>query len=101
MRQALFRRMCAFLVSQLVLIAPPAIAQDAESRANEAVSEPLFEEDAEAFTSFRVNERGFVDISFASDTPDAVYVRIVQKLESHPDVDGVLAGKGGPACRRF
>jgi len=36
---------------------------------------------------------------FARNIPDALYREILTKLQNHPDVDGVLSGKGGPPCR--
>jgi hypothetical protein len=40
-------------------------------------------------------------ISFASNMPDALYSDLLAKLQKHPDINGVIAGKGGRACRRF
>ncbi len=99
-------RILAFFTLALLLaftlpFSTPATAQDAESKANAAVSAILFEEDADEFTSFRIDGKGFLNVTFASNTPDEVYSRILNKLQNHPDIRGVLAGKGGPACRRF
>ena len=72
---------------------------DAQSRADEAVAVTLFEyEGSDEFASYRVNEDGFVDIVFAQNMPDKLYAELITKLENHPDIDGVLAGKGGPVC---
>lgn len=80
-----------------------ALAQELnpEAKASSAVAEILFNEDADEFSTYRVNGKGFVNITFASNTPDAVYSNLLNRLKSHPDINGVLAGKGGPACRRF
>jgi hypothetical protein len=78
-----------------------ALASGTESLATNAVTAILFEEDAEEFTSYRVSERGHVDVTFARNTPDAIYSRILNKLKHHQDISGVLAGKSGPVCRRF
>ncbi len=82
---------------------PLAVAQEhgVETKADSAVSQILFNEDADEFASYRVKRNGYVDITFASNTPDAVYSALLDKLKSHPDIKGVLAGKGGPACKRF
>ena len=84
-------------------LTPLAVAQDhgAEARADSAVSQILFNEDADEFSSYRVKRDGFVDITFAINTPDIIYSNLLNKLKNHPDIKGVLAGKGGPACKRF
>lgn len=72
---------------------------DAQSKADEAVAVTLFEyEGSDEFASYRVNENGFVDIVFAKNMPDKLYAELLTKLQNHPDIDGVLAGKGGPVC---
>lgn len=96
----LLRAFAAFVLVWL-LATPAAQAQDVESRASTAVANILFDADADEFTTYKVNARGFVDISFASNTPDALYSELLARLQNHPDIPGVLAGKGGPACRRF
>lgn len=85
----------------LMLVLSPAGADDPLSAANAAVSNILFEYDADDFATFAINDRGFVDISFAQNTPDPLYSEILGKLRSHPDIKGVLPGKGGPVCARF
>lgn len=85
----------------LALGAPLAHAQDAESRATQAVVDILFDANADDFTTYRVTERGFVDVNFASNTPDKIYSELLAKLKSHPDIKGVLAGKSLAPCRRF
>ena len=73
----------------------------AYDKAHLAVSNILFdyEEPGYTFASFRVNENGFVDILFASNMPDALYGEILTRLQQHPDISGVLASQGGPACK--
>lgn len=83
------------------LLAPLAHAQEAETRASQAVADILFDANADDFTTYRVSERGFVDINFASNTPDPVYSDLLAKLKSHPDIQGVLAGKSLAPCKRF
>lgn len=73
---------------------------DAQSKADEAVAVTLFEyEGSDEFASYRVNEDGFVDIVFARNMPDKLYAELITKLQNHPNIDGVLAGKGGPVCK--
>jgi len=76
-----------------------AVAVDELSVAENAVSAVLWEyEDSFEFVHYSINDSGFVDMTFASDTPDDLYVEIITKLNRHPDIDGVLAGKNGSAC---
>jgi hypothetical protein len=75
--------------------------EDPQSVANAAVAGILFDYGAEEFTSYRIRDDGFADITFARNTPDALYSEILNKLQHHPGIPGVLAGKGGPVCRAF
>lgn len=76
--------------------------EDAQSKADRAVANLLFEyEGAEEFASYLIRTDGLADISFASNMPDALYSELLGKLQKHPDINGVIAGKGGRACRRF
>jgi len=94
------RFLCLCLLAGLA-VNGPVMAEDAESRAGEAVVNILLEYDADEFASYSIRDSGFVDIEFARNTPDALYGKIVDKLRSHPDIKGVLPGKGGPVCSRF
>lgn len=77
-------------------------ASDAQFAADSAVADILFEYDgSEEFASYVVSGDGFVDISFASNIPDELYSEILNRLQSHKDIDGVLAGTSGPACSIF
>lgn len=70
--------------------------------AEDAVSEILWDyEDSFEYVQYRVTDSGHVDMTFASNTPEALYQQIVAKVRQHPDVDSVLAGKGGAACPLF
>lgn len=85
-----------------LLFAQPIQAADRLQRADAAVANILFDYDGSfEFASYKVSESGFVDITFARNTPDALYSEILGKLEGHPDIDGVLSGKGGPTCDLF
>ena len=70
-------------------------------KASAAVSNILFDYDADQFASFAIRDDGFVDITFARNTPDALYSEMLGKLRAHPDIKGVLPGKGGPVCSQF
>jgi hypothetical protein len=82
-------------------LATPLHAEDALSKADAAVSNILFDEEADEFTSYSISQDGFVDITLARNTPDPLYSKILNKLLKHPDIKGVLAGKGGPICSIF
>lgn len=91
----------AVLVTCAIAGTGPVLAEDALSKTNSAVTSILFEYDADEFASYGIRDDGFLDISFARNTPDALYSEILNKLQKHPDIKGVLAGKGGPNCPRF
>ena len=83
------RHVFALLFS--VLIALPAFAGQPESE--NALTNILFDEDMEN-VSFSLRGNGFVDILFGIAVPENDYVRIVGRLRNHPDIPGVLAGRG-------
>jgi ABC-type sugar transport system substrate-binding protein len=71
-------------------------------KADAAVANILFDYDySEEYASYAVKEDGFVDVTFAKNTPDELYSEILNKLNNHPDINGVLAGKTGAYCSRF
>ena len=76
--------------------------QSAYDKAHYAVTSVLFDYDnSDQYASFTVSGSGYVDITFASDIPEYLYDQIVNKLKKHPDIRGVLAGKGASACGLF
>lgn len=78
------------------------VVADGLGRADAAVATILFEFDgSEEFATYRANDDGSVDLIFARNTPDALYEKILTRLQQHPDISSVLASKGGPACRLF
>jgi len=94
------RFITALLLLALVVINP--VRADKLQQADSAVANILFDYDgAQEFASYRVDENGYVDILFARNMPDKLYSEILNRLQNHPDIDGVLAGKGGPACSLF
>lgn len=97
------KQIVRFITVLSLLSALPAWAEDdAQSKADRAVASLLFEyEGAEEFASYLIRPDGLADISFASNMPDALYSEMLAKLQKHPDINGVIAGKGGRACKRF
>jgi hypothetical protein len=91
----------AIVTTFVVIGTSPARADDAESSASAAVSGILFEYDADEFASYVIKDNGHVDITFARNTPDALYSEILNKLQTHTGIKSVLAGRGGPTCSRF
>jgi hypothetical protein len=89
------------LLSVLLLTVPALRAADEVDKASAAVTSILFESSADEFTTYVIKDDGWVDIIFARNTPDDVYSAILAKLQSHPDIKGVLAGRGGPTCALF
>ena len=75
---------------------------DELSNADAAVANILFEYDgSEEFATYIIKDDGFVDITFARNMPDKLYGELLSKLNNHPDIKGVLAGRGGPICRQW
>lgn len=77
-------------------------AQDRSNQAEKALTELLFTEEADDFTAYRfINRRGFVEITFASNTPRDVASRLMDKIKALPDVAGARESFGGTPCKRF
>lgn len=83
------RHLFALIVS--LLIALPALAGQAESE--NAVTNILFDENMEN-VSYSLRNDGFVDIVFGVAVSEKDYIRILERLRAHPDIPGVLAGRG-------
>ena len=91
-----------FLTLALLIGSAPVFANESEAKASEAVANVLFDFDgSNEFVSYFVRPDGFVDAVFARNTPEPLYIEVVAKLRAHPDIKGVLAGRGGPVCSRF
>ena len=91
-----------FLALALLLLGSPALADETEAKAGEAVANIIFDYDgSNEFLSYRVRPDGFVDAVFASNTPEPLYNEIVEKLRANAGIKGVLVGRGGPVCSRF
>lgn len=108
LRVGWFRRFSRSLLTGVVAAslwlasAPTVLAGEAQDAADLAVANILFEYDgAGEFATYRIDGRGFVEITFASNMPDALYSEILNRLQHDPAIRGVLAGRGGPACSLF
>jgi hypothetical protein len=80
------------LVSALLVFAS-FTAQAGQSESEDAVTNILFDENMEN-VSYALRGDGFVDISFGIAVAEKDYIRIVERLRKHPDIPGVLAGRG-------
>ena len=101
MRWKISPYLIAVILTCSIAGASPALAEDAPEKTSAAVTNILFEYDADEFASYRIRDSGFLDITFARNTPDALYSEMLNKLKKHPDIKGVLAGREGPTCSRF
>ena len=91
-----------FMLLAIFMCFSVATFADELTKADEEVANILFEYDgSEEFATYRANEDGSVDLVFASNTPDALYEEILTKLQNHPHISSVLAGRGGPVCKLF
>ena len=77
-------------------------ANTPEALASEdALSQILFDHEADAFTAYNMRRSGRVDITFARDVPDGLYSEMMDDLRAHPDIRGVRSARTGPACGLF
>lgn len=84
-------------ITLAMLCVQPAFAGADE--AENAVTGILFDANMEN-VSYSIRKGGFVDILFGVAVPEDEYIRIVEQIRKHPDVPGVLAGRGtGNYCR--
>jgi len=101
MREYLSKSLAITMLVIGLVIAGPAGAEEVEDKTNAAIANILFENDADEFVSYSIRSDGWLDVTFASNTPDPIYSKILNKLETNPDIKGVLAGRNGPTCNRF
>ena len=101
LRDHLARLLAATVIAVSLHVNSPATADDALSKATSAVTSIIFDFSAEEFVSYLVRDDGYVDVTFARNTPDGIYNAMIEKLRGHPDIHGVMAGRGGPACSSF
>ena len=83
------RQLIVVLIS--LLFSLPALAGQSESE--DAVTGILFDESMENVT-YSLRGDGFVDIVFGVAVAEKDYSRILERLRKHPDIPGVLAGRG-------
>ena len=81
------------LLASVPLILATLPAHAGQSEAENAVTAILFDENMENI-SYSLRRDGFVDILFGVAVPESEYIRIVERLRQHPDIPGVLAGRG-------
>jgi hypothetical protein len=68
------------------------------TESEDALTAILFDENMEN-VSYNLRGDGFVDILFGPSVSDETYSHILNRLKTHPDIPGVLAGKGkGDFC---
>ena len=101
MRRAFTISLSALLLLAGLILTEPVLADDTRDKASTAVTSILFDYEVNDYVTYSINDDGFVDIIFPSNTPDKVYGEILNRLQQNPDIDGVLASKGGPFCHIF
>ena len=95
-------QICIVLVLAFVLTSYCFADENPMDKADSAVANILFDYDySEEYTSYMVNDDGFVDVTFAENIPNKLYSDILNKLNKHPDINGVLADTTGAYCKRF
>jgi len=73
---------------------------DPQLKADLAVANILFDYDGSSeFASYKISDSGFVDIIFATNIPEDLYVEIIDKMRAHPDISGILPSASGPSCK--
>ncbi len=81
------------LIFATFLALAPFSLQAGQAEAENALTGILFDENMENI-SYSLRRNGFVDILFGAAVAEADYIRIVERLRGHPDIPGVLAGRG-------
>lgn len=81
------------LLVLLSSLCSPLLAADPQA-AFTATGDILFDLEIEN-ASFKVRSDGYVDILFGPSLPDAAMDEAMAKLKAHPDIPGILAGRGG------
>jgi len=90
----------ALLLSfSMVVVAAPS----PQDKADMAVANILFDFSIgdEEYASYRIDEYGYAHVTFAENTPDPLYSKILNKMQQHPDIRDVIPDKGGPSCKLF
>ena len=79
-----------FLVMQSSMLSS---AYADRSASETALADVLFELDMEN-VSYSIRHDGFIDITFGSAVTDEEFLKTVKMLNEHPDIPGVLSGRG-------
>lgn len=86
----------------LALLPAMARPQDQNARAETALTELLFAEEADEFTAYRfVNSRGYVEVIFASNIPRDLAKGLMVKIKALPEISGARESFVGTPCKRF
>ena len=83
------------------LASVPAGAQSASSRAEDAMDQILFDQNASDFVVYRIVNFGYIEVTFPSNTPRDVANRILEAARKSPNISGVRENFRGAACSRF
>lgn len=81
------------LFSTFLTFASSTVMADEQDRAEQALADLLFDMDMENVT-YSVRGDGFVDILFGPSVSKEDYWATVQAIKKHPEIDGVLPGRG-------
>jgi len=89
MTKTLLRPLLGTVLAAASCISLAADPQSAEA----ATADVLFNLDIEN-ASYKVRHDGYVDISFGPRLPETDYQAAITALKAHPDIPGILAGRG-------
>lgn len=90
-----------FAICAACLAPTPVLAQSASSRAEDAMDQILFDQDASDYVVYRIVNFGYVEVTFPSNTPRDVANRILDAARKSPNISGVRENFRGAACSRF
>ncbi|MCB1734131.1 MAG: hypothetical protein H6981_05575 [Gammaproteobacteria bacterium] len=96
MTHSLLLRRLVQIPMVVLLMAFPTLFMSAgadPNRASAALADILFDMDLEN-VSYALRTDGFVDITFGAAVSNADYQEAIQRMRDHPDIPGVLAGRG-------
>jgi hypothetical protein len=82
----------AITLCLLSTLAGAAFGNDREAAAD-AAADVLFDLDIEN-VSFKVRHDGYVDLVFGPGLPESRYRAAIRALKAHPQIPGILAGRG-------
>lgn len=97
----LLQKLTTFLLCSFLLTGQPLLAADPPLSAENAITDIIFEHDANDFVTYEIESSGYTKVTFARNTPDDIYNNMVSEMRKHPDINGLLPGKTGASCSRF